>query len=222
MLTSEPVRPHRIRERADVSVGPRELRAHVARTGGYVEGAIPGRIGDGGRLDRSGFGKHHQPGPRAVTHLDDDPADPSRVGLEVELRSARRLGDERPALAERVENRSDRRTVADLDPRRRGPERIGVTGGEIARVQVMGVASAECDAPIATTQETLPERERSGVELRPRSVPDLDRMKPRHALVFPRRPEWFRVADAHDGAALRGGADRSLHGLRFGITKFPP
>src|SRR6266550_2787566 len=222
MLTSEPVRPHRIRERTDVSVGPRELRAHVARTGGYVEGAIPGRIADGGRLNRSGFGKQDELRPRTITHLDVDPPRPSGVGLDVELRSARRFGHERPALTERLEDRRDRPMVADLNPRRRRSERIGVTRAEIAPVQVMGVASAECDAPIATTQVALPERERSGVELSPRSVPDLDRMKPRHALVFPRRPEWFRVADAHDGAALRGGADSSLHGLRFGITKFPP
>src|SRR5438445_3761208 len=222
MLTSEPVRPHRIRERADVSVGPRELRAHVARTGGYVEGAIPGRIADGGRLNRSGFGKQHEHCPRAVTYLDADPAHASRVGLEVELGSARRLGDERPALTERREDRVDGPTVADLDPRRRSPERIGVASAEIAPVQIMRVAAAESDAPIATTQEALPERERSGVELSPRSVPDLDRMRPRHALVFPRRPEWFRVADADDGSALRGGADGSLHGLRFGLTEFPP
>src|SRR2546423_8894814 len=86
----------------------------------------------------------------------------------------------------------------------------------------MRVASAECGVPTPTTQETLPERERGGVLLCPRSVPDLDRMKPRHTLVFPRGAEWLRVADADDGATLRGGADRSLHGLRFGITKFPP
>src|SRR5439155_16185487 len=172
MLTSEPVRPQGIRERADVSVGPRELRAHVARTGGYVEGAIPGRIADGGRLNRSGFGKQHEHRPRAVTHLDADPAHASRVGLEVELRSARRLGDERPALAERREDRIDRPTVADVNPRRRSPERIGVASTEIAPVQIMRVTSAECDAPVATTQEALPEPERSGVELSPRSVPD--------------------------------------------------
>src|SRR5438876_5198588 len=164
---SEPVRPHRIRKRADVSVGARELRAHVARTGGYVEGAIPGRIADSGGLNDSGFRKQHERGPRAVTHLDADPAHASRVGLEVELRTKRRFGDERPALAERLEDRCDRRTAADLDPRRRSPERIGVASAKIATVQVMGVASAECDAPIAATEEALPERERSGVLLRP-------------------------------------------------------
>src|SRR6266513_1048959 len=86
----------------------------------------------------------------------------------------------------------------------------------------MRVASAECGVPISTTQETLPERERGGVLLCPRSVPDLYRVNSRHTLVLPRRPEWLRVADAHDGAALRGGADGLLHGVRLGLAKFPP
>src|SRR5436309_11251116 len=131
MLTSEPVRPQGVRERPDVSVGPRELRAHVARTGGYVEGAIPGRIADSGRLNRSGFGKQHERRPPAVTHLDADPTHASRVGLEVELRSARRFGDERPALAERREDRIDRPTVGDLTPRRGLRGRIVVASAEI-------------------------------------------------------------------------------------------
>src|SRR5438309_1740806 len=47
-------------------------------------------------------------------------------------------------------------------------------------------------------------------------------MKPRHALVFPGRPEWLWVTDAYDCTALRGRAGRTLHGFGFGLTKFPP
>src|SRR2546423_13498934 len=47
-------------------------------------------------------------------------------------------------------------------------------------------------------------------------------MKPRHALVFPGRPEWLWVTNAYDGTALRGRADRALHDFGFGLTKFPP
>src|SRR5438445_3187390 len=221
-VNSEVLCPHRICEGAHHAVGRDELRAHIARATGYIERSVP-CIADHDAGDRRGdIGEELEPRSRAVAHLDTDPASAAAVGLQIELGAARRFGHERPAETERLENRGDRPTVADVNPCRRSPERIGVTGSEIAPMQVMRVASTKYGVPLATTQEALPERQRSDVLLGPRAVPDLNRMKPRHTLVLPRRPEWFRVADAHDGTALRGCADRSLHGLGVRLTKFPP
>src|SRR2546427_179762 len=203
-VTSEVLSPHRICEGAHHAVGRDELRAHIARATGYLERGVPHIADHDAGERRVAIGEELEPRSRAVAHLDTDPASAAAVGLQIELGAARRFGHERPAETERLENRGDRPTVADVNPCRRSPERIGVTGSEIAPMQVMRVASTNCGVPLATTQEALPERQRSDVLLGPRAVPDLNRMKPRHALVIPRRPEWFRVADAHDGTALRG------------------
>src|SRR5256886_13209461 len=201
-LPSETLCPYRIRECTEIAPRRDELGAHVCRARGNLERAVPRITLDRPHDRRGDIGDELEPRWRAVAYLDRDPSGATAIGLQVELRSAGRFGDERPTLAERVEDRCNRRTIADLDPRRWSPERIGVARAEIAPVQVMSVASTESDAPIPTTQQVLPEREGGGVELRPRSVPDLDRMKPRHAFVFPRGAAWLRVHDAPACATL--------------------
>src|SRR6267378_1964705 len=161
--SSETLCPHRICDGAEIAARRDELGAHICRARGNFERAVPRIAVDHAHDRRGDVGDELESPSGAVAHLDRDSAGAAAVRLQIELRTARRFGHERPALTERVEDRFDRRMIADSDPRRRSPERIGVAGAEIAPVQVMGVASAECDAPIATSQETLPERERSGV-----------------------------------------------------------
>src|SRR5256886_15029430 len=97
-----------------------------------------------------------------------------------------------------------------------------MTGRDVADAQVVRVASANGRRTHTTAQQFIPAIERGSVQLWPWAVPDLHGVKSTVDRVLPWRPERFRVVDAHDRAARRGGAHRSLHRFRFGLAELPP
>src|SRR6266550_2706264 len=121
-LSSETLCPYRIREGTDIAPRRDELGAHVSGTRGNFERAVPRIALDHAHDRRGDIGDELEPRSRAVAYLDRDPSGASAIGLQVDLRPPRRFGDERPTLTERVQDRSHRLSIADLDPRGRSPE----------------------------------------------------------------------------------------------------
>src|SRR5438046_3650365 len=89
-------------------------------------------------------------------------------------------------------------------------------------IKALEVAPSDIGAADASPEKGDPALEGRGVELRPRAVPDLHRVKSALVRVLPRRTERFRMADAHDRAALHRGSHRRLDRLRLGLAELPP
>src|SRR3989441_10482304 len=88
-------------------------------------------------------------------------------------------------------------------------------------MQVVRIAAADGRAAHTATQQVLPIREGSGIQLRPGSVPYLDGVEATVDGVLPGRSERLRVAHAHDGPALRSRSHRPLHRLRLRLAEIP-
>src|SRR5204862_8350435 len=114
---------------------------------------------------------------RAGADLDAHPTCRTTSWRQIELWPYRPVGDKGSAVKERRQTRAHRGWSVDTDPGRGRTESILMAKRSVRALQVMGVASADGGAANASAEKSVPARQRRRVELRPRPVPDLDRIE---------------------------------------------